>query len=160
MTGRVTAAALAATLLLAGCENANILGDNAVNAGYIADQQSVVEKANWDEVEEIKVTLHADHSIDPAYISLENGKPYKLSIRNFNWTTQSFAAKDFYKTIAVREVTSSDDSFEFARLDEIIIPSGETREISFVPTKRGVYEVTGRFVFYTSLGFVGRIEVE
>lgn len=160
MTGRLISVALAAVLLLGACENASVLDEFSARPHDVADPAAVIAAADWDKATEIKMTLGADYGVEPTYLSLEINKPYKLVVRNFNWTTQSIAADEFYKTIAIKTVTSGDHSFEQPRLDELLIPSGETREMYFVPTERGVFEIQGRFILYTSLGFVGRIEVE
>lgn len=160
MTGRLISVALAAVLLLGACENANVLDEFSARPYDVADPAAVIAAADWDKALEIKVRLGADYGVEPAYLSLEINKPYKLVVRNFNWTTQSISADEFYRTIAIKTVTSGDNTFEQPRLDELVIPSGETREMYFVPTQRGVFEIQGRYIFYTSLGFVGRIEVE
>ncbi|MEQ9326587.1 MAG: hypothetical protein RJQ21_04750 [Rhodospirillales bacterium] len=160
MKARLALAAAGLALLLAGCENTDVLDVNEARPYPLEDPAAIVAKANWDDAQEVKVTLGADYAIDPAYISLELGKPYKLVVRNFNWTDQSLVSDEFFKTIAIKEVSTGDFTFQLPNLDEMVIPSGEIREMSFVPTLRGIYNVTGRFTVYTSLGFVGRIEVE
>jgi hypothetical protein len=160
MKARLALAAAGLALLLAGCENTDVLDGNAARPYPLEDPAAVVAKANWDDVQEVMVILGADYAIDPAYISVELGRPYKLVVRNYNWTDQSLVADEFFKTIAIKEVSSGDFTYELPNLDEMVIPSGEEREMYFVPTLRGIYNVTGRFPVYTSLGFVGRIEVE
>lgn len=160
MKARLALAAAGLAVLLAGCENTDVLDENAARPYPMEDPAAIVAKANWDEAEEVKVTLGSDYAIDPAYISIELGKPYKLVVRNYNWTTQSLVSDEFFRTIAIKEVATGDFTFQLPRLDEMVIPSGEERAMYFVPTLRGIYNVTGRFPVYTSLGFVGRIEVE
>jgi uncharacterized cupredoxin-like copper-binding protein len=121
MTGRVMRRApiVAATLLVAG-----------LGAGMLAGAQS----AAADDV----VVKTVDDRFEPAEITLEHGKPYRLRIENVGKDMHEFKAPAFF---AAAKITGGADAMTPDRT-ELVVQPGQTKQVELVAPAPGSYAVT------------------
>ena len=109
---------------------------------YVTNYQQIVDAANWDNVTTVTVEL-----IEYEYIGnleFEQGKPYKLEIKNASTDNKKhyFTAPEFFRNIATRKAQVNGQAeiktHYFTALE--VMPNGQL-DLYFVAQNKGEYPV-------------------
>jgi uncharacterized cupredoxin-like copper-binding protein len=142
-------------MALAGCVSADdVLGDP--RAGYVGP--AAAAEADFAHAERVTVTA-TEYAFDPPALAFRAGRPYVLRLENKGEKTHFFSAEPFFKTVAVRDLTGRGDTAA-PYLKTIGLKPGETRELAFVPLRKGRYEFLCTAPFHAAFGMTGAITVD
>ena len=113
--------------------------------------------ADFTHAEKVTVTA-TEYAFDPPTLAFRAGRPYVLRLENKGERTHFFSAEAFFKTVAVRALTGrGEDAGPY--LKTIGLKPGETRELAFVPLRKGRYEFLCTAPFHAAFGMGGAITV-
>ena len=105
----------------------------------------VIAGADWDAAETRVLTIRQGE-FTPAILSFRPRVPYVLRIENRDDTARTLSAGGFFKAIAVKTLSPSEEEIpEGAVLSAIDLEPLQTRELSFVPVEEGYYPFSGPF---------------
>jgi uncharacterized cupredoxin-like copper-binding protein len=142
---------------LAGCAGgSDVFGDP--KAGYLADAAARVASVDWSRAEAVTVVL-SEYRFAPDALEFRAGAPYRLRITNDGSVTHFFASGPFFRAIAAQRLTGPSGTVESPYLEEIAVPPGTVRELSFVAVGVGVYEFRCMAPFHAGFGMTGEIRV-
>lgn len=153
---RISLAGMALLALAACAPGRDRYGDP--REGYLLDPWQWEVLADWSAVKTIGVVL-TEFKFLPDGLVFEQGVPYRLRLENMGDYTHFFAAEEFFKSIAVRSLVSSEETVSHPLLEEIAVPSGAVRELTFVPVRVGVYELDCTVLGHAFFGMTGTIEI-
>jgi uncharacterized cupredoxin-like copper-binding protein len=134
-------------LMLSGC--ADVVGENtgAPSAPSLAPLPGV----DWSQAEVVVVRL-IDYRFEPADLTLQHGKVYRLRLENVGRYLHEFTAPQFFDTATVR-----DAEHVLAFGQEVVVQPGEARDVDVVAPEPGTYEL--RCADHDWAGMIGRIIV-
>lgn len=131
------AVAIAVTAL-AGCA-----ADSGVSTFAAADCKQISKRAeakiNWARVPEIELRVR-NGEYSPMVMSLKQGRPYVLRIRNRDDETRIFRARDFFVKNAVIAVGIEGVRVEETCINSVTVPPRQSAEIRMVAVTDGTYE--------------------
>jgi len=158
MRARPGAAVLVASVLaLAGCA----AGEDrfgAPGAGYVEDAAGRAEAVDWSTAESVTVTL-SEFAFSPATLTFRAGAPYRLILENAGGQTHFFVSRAFFKSIAARELRSGEEAVSAPRLEKIALAPGATKELSFVATETGTFDLVCTAFLHELFGMTGSVQV-
>jgi uncharacterized cupredoxin-like copper-binding protein len=149
------AAVLAVAMPLAGCVPADDVFADA-RAGYV--DAAAATGADFAHAGKLTVTV-TEYAFDPPALAFRTGRPYVLRLENKGDKTHFFSAEPFFKSVAVRDLTGRGDTAG-RYLKTIGLKPGETRELAFVPLRKGSYEFLCTAPFHAAFGMRGTITVD
>jgi len=148
---------LAATALVAGCQNL----PGAAGAGYIANGAEVVKAANWEKMQTVTVTME-EHSYEPMQLRLKSGQPYKIELKNVGEKDHYYTAPEFFRSVAWRKLMvnkNAEIKVDYVTATEILKKNGQL-DLYVVPVTKGSYTVYCTIDDHRDKGMEGRIVVE
>jgi uncharacterized cupredoxin-like copper-binding protein len=125
---------------------------------YVANAAEFVEAANWDEADEVAVSL-GEFSFSPSDLTFEAGKPYVLTIRNVGQEKHYFTAHEFYRAIATRKAESEQSEVKVPYFTAIEVYPGEAAELFFVAVMPGTFDLFCEIEGHADAGMVGTISI-
>ncbi len=128
---------LALTVLLGACASPGdfinpVLGCEEVNP-------EALKRVNWTRVPEINVRIRHDE-FNPMVIRMRQGWPYILRLRNRDNTGHTFRADDFFRRVAVIQMSVGGEIEEKPCFGSVWIPPRQTVELRLVAVVDGYYE--------------------
>jgi uncharacterized cupredoxin-like copper-binding protein len=157
LNGRwIVCAALLA--LLSACA-----GSDAVSTlqppGYLHDAAQVVAGADWTNPDTVTVRLE-NYAFVPDELTFLRDRATRLVLVNSTETDHSFEAKEFFKTVAVKQLSGPSGTLTAPWVEHIAVPAGQTKELWFVPARYGAYHFECGVVGHATLGMRGLINVQ
>ena len=139
-----------ALLLVAGCSSAEHVVDAAVR----------IKAADWAQMHTVTVEL-SEYSFAPSNLRFRAGVPYKLQIVNHGTAKHYFTASEFFKAIATRKVQSNTDGeIKVSYLLALEVFPGRSLDLSFIPVKKGRYDLLCTIENHADRGMIGSIVIE
>lgn len=155
---RAAVTALAA-LILSACAGAETRTAATPPAGWVQDVSPRVAAADWNKARTVTVRMD-EYSYAPETLALERGVPTRLRIENAGAKPHTYTATGFFKTIAVRRLTTPQGSVETPALLDIEVPARQTAEVEFIPLQSGTYELICDEPLHDVFGMTGKIAVK
>ncbi len=150
-------AATSLALFLAACAGPEI-ADESVRAEYLQDAAARVAAVDWSAAETAEVVLD-EYSFAPSKLAFRAGTAYRLSLRNTGRSTHYFGSSDFFKAVAVRQVTSAKGDSTEPYLVAIKLGPGERKELFFVAVAKGGYRLECTVLGHAAFGMTGTIRI-
>ena len=127
---------------------------------YVRDAADRVKAADWSKMETTTVTM-TDFAFNPATLSLRQGIPYKLIIKNEGTQKHYFTAEDFFRAIATRKLQSnSDGEVKAPYFSAIEVYPGRSLDLYFIAVKTGNYPLDCTIEGHAGMGMKGEIRIE
>jgi uncharacterized cupredoxin-like copper-binding protein len=118
-----------------------------------------VEAADWSRAERVRVEL-MEHEFTPQVLTLREGAAYRLEIANLGSEPHAFAAPDFFRAVALREVrVAGVASLDAWRFSVVRVEPGQTVEISFVAVRPDDYPVVCTVSGHRDRGMAGALRI-
>ena len=143
-------------LLLAACATPAVDSVSDSKIGYV--NEGAAASADWTNAVTVKVMV-ADFQFEPDHLTFESGKAYRLDLENKSKSTHFFAAEEFFKSVVTEKLVEGGNSVDRPLLKAIALAPGETKEILFVPIRKGTYELQCTAPFHKALGMSGTIDI-
>ncbi len=151
----IISAALAASL--AACAS----GDRITKeqpAGYVSLAPVRTAGIPWARMRPITIDL-TEYAFSPDALTFEAGVPYRLVIHNAGGSRHTFVSEGFFKAIAVRRLIAGKKTSDYPFIQVIELESGATKELQFLPMRRGTYPLHCSVTLHESFGMKGAITV-
>ncbi len=126
--------------------------------GYAEDAQARVAAAEWTGAETVTVML-MEFRIAPQALVFRQGVPYHLRIENRGKLTHTFAAKGFFKAIAVQKVRLGESEAALPYVQSIVVAGGEVTDLYFVALRPGTYDLECSVFLHDVFGMTGTVEI-
>ncbi|WP_448189154.1 cupredoxin domain-containing protein [Azospirillum sp. sgz301742] len=147
---------LAMAALLGACAKTDIA--DRPPAGYVPDVGARVAAADWSKARTVVVTLN-EYAFTPNALNFERDVPYRLTLENAGKGPHTFTSEGFFRAIAVRRVTTPQNTIETPSLVNLEVPSQQTTVIEFVPVDAGTFDLRCDEPLHSTFGMTGRITV-
>lgn len=132
-----------AAALLAGCVSPYGAVPSPFRCAEVSE--NAVKYINWSNVPEVDIRIrHGEFS--PMVLTLRQGWPYVLRIRNRDDRARMFAASDFLSKVAVIKTTVAGVEDDTTCMAFITVPARETVELRLVAVTDGYYEYEDTFI--------------
>lgn len=151
------AAVVVAAVFFGGCAARDVILEKPP-PGYVTDTAALVGEADWSRAQAIELRL-SEYAFEPADISFDAGKPYRLRIENVGATTHTFVSKGFFQAIAAAELTGGAAPVSTPYVETIAIAPKTTRELRFVAVRPGTWRLECTVPGHALFGMVGKITV-
>jgi hypothetical protein len=115
---------LSTVCALAGCSGIKTDVGTEAPPGYRADAASRAASVDWTRTKIVTVDMD-EYDFVPSSLSLEAGKPYRLHLENTGGKSHTFSSDPFFKTIAVRRLTTREGTVEAPFIKELVVPQGK-----------------------------------
>ena len=148
---------LALIVALVACSTGDVVLDTPA-AGYVEDARARVAQADWSRAETVPLTLSA-FQFDPTNLTFAAGKPYRLVLRNIGDGRHTFVSDGFFKSIAVRQLGSSDGVVSNPVLKVVELPPKAQKTLEFVPVTPGAYHLECSVFLHETFGMAGQIAI-
>ena len=102
---------LSTVCALAGCSGIKTDIRTEAPPGYRTDAASRVASVDWTAAEIVTVDMD-EYDFAPSSLNLEAGKPYRLHLENTGGKSHTFSSDPFFKTIAVRRLTTREGTVD------------------------------------------------
>lgn len=150
---------LAAALIipLAACAS----GDRVTTtqpAGYVSLAPVRTAGIPWSRARAIEVAL-SEYAFAPESLAFEAGVPYRLILRNTGGGRHTFVSENFFKAIAVRKLITAKKTQDYPYVQVIEVEPGATKELQFLPTRRGTYPLHCSVTLHETFGMEGTVTV-
>ncbi len=132
----------------------SIGGTYLVNDSDFASKQA----ADWSSAETVRVEL-GEYYFNPANLTFEAGKPYKVEMVNTGDIKHEFTAGDFFASSAWRKAESTESEIKVPYFTEIEVFAGKQVDLYFVPMVPGTYELVCEIEGHYEAGMFGTITV-
>lgn len=142
--------------LLAACATPADDSFSESKIGYV--NEGAAASADWTNPVMVKVMV-ADFEFEPDHLTFESGKAYRLDLENKSDSTHYFAAEGFFKAVVTEKLVKNGTSVDRPLLEAVALAPGETKELLFVPIRKGTYELQCTAPFHRALGMTGTIEI-
>ncbi len=150
-------AGLAAATLLGACAEMEVA--TRPPPDYVQDVGARVAAVDWSRIESRTVKLD-DFAFAPDALVFDREVPYRLSLENTGQGTHSFSAEGFFKAIAVRRVTTPQDTIETPALVNLEVPAHQTYVVDFLPVEAGVFDLRCSEPLHSLFGMTGKITIQ
>lgn len=148
---------LAVPLLLSACAASDVMAPD--NSGYVTDVDQRVRGVDWNRAETVDLAL-TEYTFEPSSLSFREGKPYRLHLINRGDQTHDFASKPFSHAIAAARLVAKDHTTPFPRLESIGVSPGDTKDLYFIPVRRGSYTFECEELLHSTFGMSGVARIE
>ncbi|MEW6487557.1 MAG: hypothetical protein AB1578_06545 [Thermodesulfobacteriota bacterium] len=127
--------------------------------GYVVEPSSWVETADWSRAERVRVEV-TEHGFAPQVLTLREGKAYLLEIANAGSEPHAFAAPDFFRAVALREVrVVGAASLDASRFSVVRVEPGQTVVTSLVAVRPDDYPVVCTVSGHRERGMSGALRI-
>lgn len=127
--------------------------------GYVVDPSFWVEAADWSRAERVRVHL-TEHGFVPQVLTLREGEAYLLEIANTGSEPHFFAAPDFFRGVALREVqVAGAASLDASRFSVVRLEPGRAVVVSFVAVRPDDYPVVCTVSGHRDPGGAGALRI-
>ncbi len=126
-----------ALALLSACGQDGVL--SSFFGGCIADAQKHINKADWGKTRTISIRIRQDE-FEPMVFRLVQNRPYILVINNGDDSLHYFRAWEFFRSIALDQVTSGGQIFNGNCTAAVAIEPRKKIELRFVAVRDGRYD--------------------
>jgi len=150
---------LSTVCALAGCSGIKTDIRTEAPPGYRTDAASRVASVDWTAAEIVTVDMD-EYDFAPSSLNLEAGKPYRLHIENTGGKSHTFSSDPFFKTIAVRRLTTREDTVEAPFIQELVVAPGQTADLELVALAPGEYSLVCDEPLHEIFGMTGAIHVQ
>ena len=154
---RLGAVVLAVPLLLSACAAKDVMAPNS--SGYVTDVEQRVSGVDWNRAATIDVVL-TEYKFTPSSLRFQEGQPYRLHLINRGSETHDFSSKPFFQAIAAAKLVSKDNTASLPRLASIGVSPGDTKDLYFVPVRRGSYPIECEELLHSTFGMTGVARIE
>jgi len=145
----------AAMAVLAGCASGDRIAKDQPT-GYVSLAPVQTAGIPWGRARTVTVTL-SDYAFAPMALTFEAGIPYRLVLRNASASRHTFVSEPFFKAIAARRLVSAKTTVDYPFVQAIELPVGATKELQFLPMRRGTYPLHCSVTLHESFGMKGTI---
>ncbi len=128
------------TAALAGCSGGFF--PTYFNDDPVSNSAEIVAAADWETAKTVVIDMR-QNSFTPAVVRLTQGQPYILVLENRDDVTHVFAAKEFFRTTAVRQIVTDDKETPVHRLSTVSVLPSEIKEVYLVPLRDGWFSFEG-----------------
>lgn len=142
---------------LTACASGDVV-HKAAPEGYLQDVSARVAAADWSKAQTVEVTL-SDYAFTPGALTFEAGKPYRLLLRNQGSSTHTFTSLGFFQAIAAQKLVSATGEDALPYIEKIEVPSGGSKELTFVPVRAGSYPLECSVFLHDAFGMTGDITI-
>jgi uncharacterized cupredoxin-like copper-binding protein len=144
--------------MVAGCSGVKTDVRIAAPPGYRADAASKTALVDWSKAETLTVGMD-EYDYIPSSLSLDAGKPYRLRIENTGGKSHTFSSEPFFKSIAVRRLTTPEGTVDAPFIQELVVAPGQAADMEFVALKPGDYPLVCNEPLHEIFGMTGAIHV-
>ena len=102
----------------------------------------------------------SEYAFSPASLTFSKGTPTRLKIVNGGSATHFFVSQGFFKAIAARALKTPSGETAHPYVKSIAVGPGESKVLTFVPLKTGVYTLDCTAPFHDSFGMTGAIRIQ
>jgi uncharacterized cupredoxin-like copper-binding protein len=155
MLRAIFAAAVAASM--SGCASGDRLTMDRPE-GYVSLAPVRTAGIPWSRARAVTVNI-TEYAFAPNALHLEVGVPYRLVLRNGGDSRHTFVSEPFFKTVAVRRLVIGDKVIDYPYLQLVELPSGASKELQFLPMRRGSFPLRCSVPLHQSFGMEGTITV-
>lgn len=149
--------AAASLAVVAGCAGGDVVLDKP-GAGYVQDIAARAAPMDWAKAKVVAVTL-SEYKFSPASVDFRVNVPYRLVLQNTGTRDHAFVSKGFFKAIAAHKLVSADAVVSEPYLASIGVPAGAQKELSFVPVRKGTYDLQCTVFLHQTFGMEGTITI-
>ena len=128
-------------------------------AGYVSLAPVRTAGIPWSRVRVVEVAL-SEYAFAPDTLTFEAGVPYRLILHNAGGRRHTFVSEPFFKAIAVRKLITAKKTDDYPYVQVIEIEPGATKELQFLPMRRGTYPLHCSVILHESFGMEGTITVQ
>ena len=123
--------------------------------------QMPLRTRNWrpEGVEPPRGQIAVLRAFSPATLTFRAGAPYRLILENAGGRTHFFVSQAFFKSIAARELRSGGEAVSAPRLEKIALEPGAAKELWFVATETGAFDLVCTAFLHETFGMTGSIQV-
>jgi uncharacterized cupredoxin-like copper-binding protein len=150
---------LSTVCALAGCSGIKTDVGTEAPPGYRADAASRAASVDWTRTKIVTVDMD-EYDFVPSSLSLEAGKPYRLHLENTGGKSHTFSSDPFFKTIAVRRLTTREGTVEAPFVKELVVAPGQAADLEFVALAPGEYRLVCDEPLHEIFGMTGAIHVQ
>jgi uncharacterized cupredoxin-like copper-binding protein len=158
MSGVSRVALLLVGCLLAGCSGLRTDVRTEAPPGYQADAANKAASVDWNKAQTVSVGMD-EYDYVPATLSFEAGKPYRLHIENRGGKSHTFSSPPFFKSIAVRRLTTKEGTAQAPFIQELVVAPGQATDMEFVALTPGNYPLVCNEPLHEIFGMTGTIQV-
>ena len=155
MRHALLAAALA--ILMAACASGDRIQMQQPK-GYVSLAPVRTAGIPWSRARAVRVNL-SEYAFAPDVLTFETGVPYRLILHNTGGRRHTFVSEPFFKAIAVRQLASPGKVVDYPYLQVVELEPGTSKEVQFLPMRRGTYSLHCSVTFHEALGMEGTITV-
>jgi len=105
--------------------------------------KKALRKVNWTRVPQINMRVRHDE-FEPMVIQMKQGWPYIFRIRNRDEEDHYFAAREFFRNMAVIRITVDGKRQDETCISRLKVPARQTAELRLVAAVDGRYEFEDR----------------
>ncbi len=136
---------LLALAALGGCSSPPAFLRTAYsNAGYVEDPKGKTGAVDWNGAEKL-VMYFSSYKLQPNKIAFKAGEAYEMRLVNEEKKPHSFKAAQFFRAIAVHNITLLGKDglvVNNPRIERISLPPGAVVQLHFVAVKKGEFEIS------------------
>lgn len=127
-------------------------------AGYVSLAPVRTAGIPWARLRPIMVDL-SEYAFKPDTLTFDSGVPYRLVLHNAGGSRHTFVSEDFFKAIAVRRLIDGKKTHDYPFIQTVELEPGATKELQFLPMRRGTYPLHCSVTLHESFGMKGKITV-
>lgn len=147
----------ALVLLLSACAGSDEIM-TALPPGYVDNAAEIVAQADWSSPETITMTL-VNYEFQPSELTFHRDRPVRLVLVNPTTTDHSMVSEQFFKDIALKQVSGGGTAVAGPWLKKVVVPAGQTKEVWFVPARYGAYSFECDVTGHAAFGMSGLVNV-
>jgi uncharacterized cupredoxin-like copper-binding protein len=132
--------------------NYRAVGGQALIAGLVLCASAHAQSIDWSKAQPVAVELVDDRFV-PDKLTFQHGVPYRLHLENHGKELHEFTAPEFFAEALVRDPSALANAGQ-----EVVVQSGASADVFFVPQRPGTYRLT--CADHDWDGMVGEIKVE
>lgn len=145
-------------LILAACAGSDQISTEQP-IGFAKNAREAVEQADWSAPRIIEMRL-VNHAFQPDEFTVKRGEPVRLVLVNPSTKDHTFVSKEFFKGIAVKQLTGPSGAAAGPWVEKVVVEEGTTKELWFVPLRFGSYQFECTVTGHALLGMKGVVNVQ
>lgn len=113
---------------------------------------------NWENLKTARITL-GDREFNPPNFVFNRNVAYRLIIENHGNEVHTFAAPEFFESLAIREAISGREKIAAPGIASLVVDPGARVELIFIPVRLGTFPLVCTQPGHADAGMRGTLEI-
>ncbi len=144
-------------IAVTGCTAGTMVATTAP-PGYVPDAAARTAAVDWAGAQPVTMTLQ-EYSYQPATLTLQAGRPYRLHLENAGSRSYTFSAAGFFQAIAAKSLKDARGTTETPYVRDIEVAPRQSVDLQFVAITPGDYPLACHEPLHETLGMTGDIHI-